>query len=1166
MTEVIEVSEQIQPKQENYVQLQLREQVLIRPNSYIGSILPERSFQYIYDSETEMNKLVEIDFNGGVARLFYEVIQNACDNAIRSRSCGVEAGIIEVSMNSKTVTVSNGGMPIPIVIKEGTDTYVVEMIFGSLLSSSNYGDDREGAGMNGLGAKLTNLFSSEFRVSVDNAVDGLSYSQKWKNNMAKVGKPKIKPYEGKTSKVTVSYTVDFERFGMNEGYSEDFINFLKTQTIAIGTCANTIVSFNDEVFDVRDIEDLAKMYFDVETDNKIRFSQEKEKKGNSKFKALPEIEMIVVDSPNNAHHLSFVNGIFTPNGGVHLDQAISSVSSEVVDELNKKNETPAKKGQPKKRSTARINQFDVRQHLSVLVIARVTNPSFESQSKKYLEGPKIKITIPKSQLRDVITWDFVEQLEAILLLKQGSLMKKTDGKKSRYIAVRKGRDANKAGTEESDKCTLILCEGDSASCYSLKSLQYISGGCDYYGVMPLKGKIRNVRDVSLLDLQDNKEICEIKERLGLCEGVDYTIEENRKSLRYGRILGAMDSDVDGKHIIGLVLNFFACLYPGILISRSFWHLRTPIIRVQVTKKCLKSFYTNGEYHEWREQNPDYRKMKHYYFKGLGTSSDKEIEEDTKNRFEVEMEYDSQASKTLNDCFNRSLSQKRKDMILNYSLELVKPQKKQTVTEFLKKELVEFFSDNVRRSLPGLDSFKTGHRKIFFYAENKFKPGDTETREKVAAIISSTTALTNYHHAEGNMEKTLKGMAQGFPGTNNVPIFENTGQFGGRNDGGKGAAARYLFTRLSQICFYIYRPEDRPILNHLEDEGMTIEPDVYYPIIPMILVNGSQAIGSGWSTYIPCHNPIEIIDQIIKRINEGISFSEQEFLLPYFARYRGLLEVCETEGSQRKSEEELRQELFDHEMEKDKVVDFYSKESRYSLITRGRYHVVQGERGKNKIIVTELPIGVLIQDYDFWLTQLIKEKKLKEKANYSSEDKIEFVLEGFKDEINHRNLKLERSFGMSNMIILDEKGIPHRYEKASDIMEEFYPKRLDAYVRRKEYQIGVFQEKIQKLDYKLRLIRLFLKNPNDFVRQKKEHIFEILEKNDIPQKVYLDLKLHNVSEEDIETLEGKIAVEEKAFQKYQSTPPEKIWLSELQELKTELMKINDWQDNADCSYT
>ena len=164
-----------------------------------------------------------------------------------------------------------------------------------------------------------------------------------------------------------------------------------------------------------------------------------------------------------------------------------------------------------------------------------------------------------------------------------------------------------------------------------------------------------------------------------------------------------------------------------------------------------------------------------------------------------------------------------------------------------------------RSIPSLcDGLKPGQRKILFACfKRKLK-----NEIKVAQLSGYVAEHSAYHHGEVSLQGTIVAMAQNFVASNNINLLLPNGQFGTRNMGGKDcASARYIFTALSPVTRYLFPESDDQVLQYLEEEGQSIEPNHYLPIIPLSLVNGAEGIGTGWSTFIPQHNPRDIVDNI-----------------------------------------------------------------------------------------------------------------------------------------------------------------------------------------------------------------------------------------------------------------------------------------------------------------
>jgi DNA topoisomerase-2 len=237
--------------------------------------------------------------------------------------------------------------------------------------------------------------------------------------------------------------------------------------------------------------------------------------------------------------------------------------------------------------------------------------------------------------------------------KELATVKKQDGVKSRVIrGIPKLVDANLAGTAKSSECTLILCEGDSAKASVVSGLS--KKDRDNFGVYPMRGKMLNVRDESLTRVNDNKEIHELKQIMGLEIGKVYTVEDVRTRLRYGKILFMTDQDPDGSHIKGLGINMFECLWPSLLqITGFIGFMNTPILKATKGTKSL-SFYNDNEYEAWKKDvNETGWKIK--YYKGLGTSTGKEFREYFENKKVVEINVEGKDILDIDMLFNKKKS-------------------------------------------------------------------------------------------------------------------------------------------------------------------------------------------------------------------------------------------------------------------------------------------------------------------------------------------------------------------------------------------------------------------------------------------------------------------------------------------------------------------------------
>jgi len=161
--------------------------------------------------------------------------------------------------------------------------------------------------------------------------------------------------------------------------------------------------------------------------------------------------------------------------------------------------------------------------------------------------------------------------------------------------------------------------------------------------------------------------------------------------------------------------------------------------------------------------------------------------------------------------------------------------------------------------------------------------------KVAQLSGYVAEHSAYHHGEVSLQQTIVSMAQHFVGANNISLLLPIGQFGTRIMGGKdSASARYIFTSLSPVTRTIFHEADDAVLTYLEEEGQSIEPNYYLPIIPMSLVNGAEGIGTGWSTFIPQHDP----RQIVRNIRNLMQGKELETMHPWYKGFMGTIELTE----------------------------------------------------------------------------------------------------------------------------------------------------------------------------------------------------------------------------------------------------------------------------------
>ncbi len=432
------------------------------------------------------------------------------------------------------------------------------------------------------------------------------------------------------------------------------------------------------------------------------------------------------------------------------------------------------------------------------------------------------------------------------------------------VAVPKLEDALHAGHPTRGlQCTLVLTEGDSAKALAIAGLEVV--GREYYGVLPLRGKILNVRVANKSQTLKNEELGNICKALGLSFSETYQDGLEGRGLRYGKVLLMCDQDHDGSHIKGLVINFFHHFWPHLLARPGFLQqFITPLVKVfpSASGSAPLSFYSMQEYLTWRGRLGDGegtgdrpgRRWQVKYYKGLGTNTAAEgqayfktLQKHLKSFILAQGDEDA-----IDLAFSKARAGDRRDWLAQrYDPEAFIDPRQQTVTygEFVHKELIQFsFSDN-QRSIPSVvDGLKPSQRKILFACLKK----NLTTDMKVVQLAGYVAEHTAYHHGEVSLHAAIINMAQDFVGSNNLPLLVPAGQFGTRYQGGQDfASARYIFTRLSPLTRLLFPAADDGHLERLEEDGLQVEPRTFLPVIPFLLVNGAQGIGTQPALSLSC---------------------------------------------------------------------------------------------------------------------------------------------------------------------------------------------------------------------------------------------------------------------------------------------------------------------------
>ena len=1079
--------------EEKYKKMTPIQHILNKTSMYLGSLDFLNEKQFIYSNNQIIHK--PILYSPALYKIIDEIIVNSYDATIKDQT----VKNIKAEVTSDYFTLFNDGIGIDVVKHKEHNIYIPELLFGNLLTSSNYdeSEERVTGGTFGIGIKLSNIFSKKFIVEVWDKKTKLYYIQTFENNMSKVNKPIITKQKEIIGGIKITCYPDFDKFKTNN-FSSDMIGLLSRRIIDLCGLVykDIIIYLNNQKLNTGFDEYLKYYKSDEEW---IIGSCVKNSDWSFAIRFNKDID--------SGYHMSFVNGINTSKNGKHVtylfDLLFEKLQKIVSPELTKK----------------LLNDY-----LTIVIKTFIVNPSFNSQTKEELMTPPTKFgydcNISQTFWDKIKDSDIIDKLKQIVSLSTEKILSKfeSSNKKSKLKGIPKLEDANLAGTKKSNLCTLILTEGDSAKATAIAGISAIQNGRDFYGIYPLRGKLLNVREASTSQIINNQEINELKKILGLKSGV-----QDLDELRYGSILLMMDADEDGSHIKGLILNFLSYYYPNLLQKEGFVKiLVTPIVKIFL-KNETKSFPNLREYNNWLIKNPGNYKTK--YYKGLGTSTSDEAKEYFK-QIDKNIIYviDQNNNSDILLAFSKDKINERKKWLMNYdptNILSIIPPKTITINNFIHQELIHFSNYDNLRSIPSIyDGFKPSQRKVFYGCLKK----NLKSEMKVAQLASYVAEITSYHHGEQSLVGTIINMAQNYVGSNNINLLVPVGQFGTKLLGGKDhASGRYIFTFLNKIVDLIFIKDDLDLLEYLEDEGEQIEPKYYLPIIPTILLNGCEGIGTGFSTLIPNHSLKDLITWFINKLTN----KKLPELIPQYNNFKGQI----------------------------------IKYDNTTYISTGICKIE-----KDKIIISELPIGLWTTIYKEILEDMQIDGTLRNYTNYSSDINVHFEIK-LNDSYDihklmettdekglnslYKILKLYKTIKLSNLTLYDTNFKLKTYENAKSICEDFFKMRLHFFQQRKDLMIEKINQDIVLFTNQVNFINL-IKSSSNIFNMEPNKIIEKLEKSKFKKydnsfNYLIDMSFKQLSKNNLDKLNNNIKELKQTKKILENKTNKDLWLEDLNKL-------------------
>lgn len=1150
--------------------------LFLRSHIFGGSHIREKRNILLYDQKEKRFFKHEITTPKLQERLVLELLSNCVDNAHKSRRMGVDPGQIYIEMTSDTFSIMNEGLPITVDIHEyfysqnqfGT---CAELTFGVIGAGGNTDDrvTKQGGGVNGYGAKLMNCFCRRFEVEIGDPYRGFHQKVTWRKNMTVKDPPVLtpstfqtvgpdenglyhiiptgEPYRGKAF-VKITCKLDFRKFGI-ETFTVDELGLFMKYAVDASYQGRIVINFNGNILDARsaqayvnyfprEISKNSLIHYEIKGKEQLKITGKDLENAIANLQVIPEVELIVMDAPGDGMHISYCNGIYNVDGGVHTDAAYREVLKSIKDLI------ASSKNFDKGLDMSKVDIRDVKKHCIIVINYLCHNPEFKGQDKEVLNKPSPKITLSVDEASKMKKWTLLDTVYRTITGKNLAALNGGRLGKGRVKDDENFEEANWIGTARQPETVLVLCEGKSAGAYILKWILSTPERKSKYAAFLLKGKVKNVTDLKAMEIESNEELRKLIKYMGLEYGVDYRTPEGAKTLRYGCIYIMVDADSDGSHIQTLISNFLYRCFPTFILAGRLFYVPTPVIRVLSSSgKTKEIFYNMFDYKQWNETVNQNQKHIGKYFKGLAAGKDAFAKEDAQISPLVRLNFDQMAEQAFDVAFKSGLTHQRKQWIqfwrdkIDTQIMMYLSQQNPrlrcvNISDYINTKLVEYSIDTFARALPSYkDGLKKSQRQVLWYILNEWNYGKSKKEErKLSQIASAAATKCKYHHGDKGLIDVISRMASYYPGSNNLPLMAPEGQFGTRNKLGKDVgAARYVETKPEWFFKYIFDEELTNLVERNIVEDHEVEPKWIPTKIPLHVINGIVGVATAYAVEIPSYHPIDVIIWILQYISDAQVFP----LIPWFRGFTGGIEL---EIFKCKHKKEERQQMTEE------MITYYEG---LTLTTTGIFRVLRTRiqeyseevDGKKKkvahevadIHISEVPIGVGLASYRSEM------EKLCDKVDDQMEttDTPNMTIEGWKGKIDINELKLIERVGLCNITVIDDNSFPTQMRNIYEVLKVYCDNMKALYLKLKETRLSELEIKITATSKTIRLIELILSDQIVTKRQSEKYVEEQLLSHGIEYEYYKKLSRRS------ETIEG-----------YQEE------LNKLDELKAKYKEIED----------
>lgn len=861
--------------EKDYSLLTQAEQCLRNPDMFVGSTNVQRGndqeghgWSYYFDGVHVPKYVIP-----ALYKLVDELLVNVTDvyqkNKGNQKEDPVKNVWITCDWKESTITVRNDGSGVPIEkhIKASKqlkrDILCPELVWFEFGSGDNFEGDRQVGGKNGYGAKLCGVFSERYTVQTCNG-NGLAFRKIARENMSIMEDAETRPSNNRAY-TSISFKIDLKRFSVNgkkiktvprdtrfaiEQRIQDVANFMPDVKVFYGPDKTRIMP---KSLKVQAKEALGKVLFTYEKENYfVSVGVRKEEEGSG--------------------CISYVNGTFNRFGGRHIQGVLSQLNWGM------------QKFDPSNYGKANIARHTLARKLLVFAsLKKVVNVMYDGQCKDEVKSAvNLKCGISYNEKEHKKYFKALKKVLKDYIAKKRANSENREAKRSdgegnnRYVNVEDLVDARHAGGVWSKNCCLYVVEGKSAGRLTCEMVPN-----DKNGVLPIRGKMKNAGKCSKAEFNKNKEVCAIKQALGLKQST-----KTPENLRYGKLVIMTDQDSDGYHIRMLLLSMFAMYWPDLLKKGFVWIFETPIVKAKKGARTL-NFYDQSKVEEHVESNTGWT---YKYYKGLGTSTAADAREYYRNKSDLMWKVSGDLNLIKKCMTNTAEAQTYRKWIASGEKPCERLDRG-NVEFIVKRQFGNFaFAQNLRKIPHMVDGLLPSMRKVLSYALQYFKDGDNDNI--VDRFANRAADKMKYHHGSSNLVGVIVNMASDYVGGTPLPYFFKGGQFASRHDNAH-AAGRYLKTGLLPYVKMLFPPIDMEFYEQQKDEGDVIEPKYLVPIIPTLLVNGHRGgMGVGWASEIPPRKFLDVIRMVKNKLNTPTVAYNAPI---HYANFTGTVHEKTTEG-------------------------------------------------------------------------------------------------------------------------------------------------------------------------------------------------------------------------------------------------------------------------------